>query len=105
MIVPFVDDLRDHGLASPELLEALIDKQLADTELAMELGRLPQWYRQRIEALAARGSVKIWTDITREATATAAPLGEPIAGALGWGRCPHDPDPEPEAATEENLAQ
>jgi hypothetical protein len=107
MIVPFGDDLEAHGLMTPELLKAIVEKQWADTELAMALGRLPRWYRERIEALAARGSRKIWTDTSREATALAAPLDEPIAGGLGWlDPEPDDPypgDPDPKDASKETA--
>jgi hypothetical protein len=66
MIVPFGDDLRQHGLLTTPLLEAIVNKQMADTELAMQLLLLPRWYRERIQAMAAQGrdnGVCWWEDV------------------------------------------
>jgi hypothetical protein len=74
MIVPAADDLKQHGLLTQELLEAIVNKQVADTELCIALGNLPDWYLQRLEALAVKGGGKpaCWSDTTVTATALAA---------------------------------
>jgi hypothetical protein len=55
MIVPFGHDLEAHGLLTTLLLKAITDKQMADTELAMQLLLLPRWYRERLAAMAVQG--------------------------------------------------
>jgi hypothetical protein len=52
MIVPTIDDLEAHGLRSETMMHALGDLYHAQTCLELEIGKLPQWYRDRLKALA-----------------------------------------------------
>ena len=76
MIVPTCEDLRQHGLFTRELQQAIVAKQRADTELCVAMiGALPAWYLERLEALFAKdgtGKPACWSDTTAAATALAA---------------------------------
>jgi hypothetical protein len=57
MIVPTIDDLKSHGLLTPELLDALGVLATSKCHFELAMAGLPAWYRDRLQALAARAQV------------------------------------------------
>jgi hypothetical protein len=50
-MIPTSDDLRAHGLLSPEMLDALGEWHAAQNGLRLAMSKLPQWYHDRLQAL------------------------------------------------------
>ena len=64
MIVPTIEDLKSHGLLTPELLDALGGLATAKCYFELATSALPEWYRERLKALPngrrSRRGIFIW---------------------------------------------